>query len=160
MARAQAADLVLWLVDAMVLDAPAPQVPLRPDRVLVVVTKFDLLDSKVLQPLPDGAVAVSALTGFGLDRLTRRLAGFAQARIGSDEAPALTQARHRAAPAALPGGAGVVPGLADGGIRAARRGPAAGGAGAGADHRGGGRGGGAGGDFRAVLYWEVGRVGC
>ena len=94
--RAQAADLVLWLVDAMVLDAPGPQVPLRPDRVLVVVTKFDLLDSKVLQPLPDGAVAVSALTGFGLDRLTRRLAGFAKARIGSDEAPALTQARHRA----------------------------------------------------------------
>ena len=87
---------MLWLVDAMVLDAPGPQVPLRPDRVLVVVTKFDLLDSKVLQPLPEGAVAVSALTGFGLDRLTRRLAGFAQARIGSDEAPALTQARHRA----------------------------------------------------------------
>jgi tRNA modification GTPase len=96
LSRAQAADLVLWLVDAMGLDAPGPQVPLRPDRVLVVVTKFDLLDSKVLQPLPDGAIAVSALTGFGLDRLTRRLAGFAQARIGSDEAPALTQARHRA----------------------------------------------------------------
>jgi tRNA modification GTPase len=96
LSRAQGADLVLWLVDAMGLDAPGPQVPLRPDRVLAVVTKFDLLDSKVLQPLPDGAVAVSALTGFGLDRLTRRLAGFAKARIGSDEAPALTQARHRA----------------------------------------------------------------
>jgi tRNA modification GTPase len=96
LSRAQGADLVLWLVDAMRLDAPGPQMPLRPDRVLVVVTKFDLLDNKILQPLPDGAVAVSALTGFGLDRLTRRLAGFAQARIGSDEAPALTQARHRA----------------------------------------------------------------
>jgi len=96
LARAQAADLVLWLVDAMVLDAPGPQVLLRPDRVLVVVTKFDLLDSKVLQPLPEGAVAVSAITGFGLDRLTRRLAGFAHARIGNEEAPALTQARHRA----------------------------------------------------------------
>src|SRR5688572_16981171 len=36
LARAQAADLVLWLVDAMVLDAPGPQVLLRPDRVLVV----------------------------------------------------------------------------------------------------------------------------
>jgi tRNA modification GTPase len=93
--RAQAADLVLWLVDAMALDAPAPQVTLRPDRLLVVVTKYDLLDSKVLQPLPDGAVAVSALTGVGLDRLTRRLTAFAQARMGGDEAPALTQARHR-----------------------------------------------------------------
>ena len=95
LARAQAAELVLWLVDAMALDAPAPQVTLRPDRLLVVVTKYDLLDSKVLQPLPDGAVAVSALTGFGLDRLTRRLTAFAQARMGGDEAPALTQARHR-----------------------------------------------------------------
>lgn len=95
MGRAQAADLVLWMVDAMGLDAPGPTVPLRPDRVLVVVNKFDLLDAKVLQPLPEGAIAVSALTGFGLDRLTRRLAGFAQARIGSEETPALTQARHR-----------------------------------------------------------------
>jgi tRNA modification GTPase len=95
LARAQAADLVLWLVDALALDAPAPQVVLRPDRLLVVVTKYDLLDSKVLQPLPDGAIAISALTGFGMDRLTRRLAAFAQARIGDEEGPALTQARHR-----------------------------------------------------------------
>jgi tRNA modification GTPase len=95
LARAQAADLVLWLVDAMALDAPPPQVTLRPDRLLVVVTKYDLLDSKVLQPLPEGAIAVSALTGFGLDRLTRRLAGFAQARMGGEEVPTLTQARHR-----------------------------------------------------------------
>jgi tRNA modification GTPase len=95
LARAQAADLVLWLVDAKALDAPAPQVTLRPDRLLVVVTKYDLLDSNVLQPLPDGAVAVSALTGFGLDRLTRRLTAFAQARMGGEETPALSQARHR-----------------------------------------------------------------
>jgi len=94
--RAKSADLVLWLVDATALDAPAPaELPVRADKLLVVVNKFDLLDSKVLQPLPEGAIAVSALTGFGLDRLTRRLAGFAQARIGADEAPALTQARHR-----------------------------------------------------------------
>jgi tRNA modification GTPase len=49
----------------------------------------------VLQPLPEGAIAISALTGFGLDRLTLRLAAFARARIGTDEAPVLTQARHR-----------------------------------------------------------------
>ena len=162
--RAQAADLVLWLVDAMALDAPAPQVTLRPDRLLVVVTKYDLLDSKVLQPLPEGAIAVSALTGFGLDRLTRRLAGFAQARMGRRRGPGADPGAAPPAAAALPGGAGVVPGLADGGVRAAGRGPAPGGPGAGADHGGGGSGGGAGGDFRAVLYWEVvaagRRVGC
>jgi tRNA modification GTPase len=95
LARTQSADLVLWLVDAMALDAPPPQVSLRPDRLLVVVTKFDLLDTKVRQPLPEGAVAVSALTGAGLDRLTRRIAAHARARIGTDEGPALTQARHR-----------------------------------------------------------------
>ena len=54
-----------------------------PRRMLVVVNKFDLLDSKIMQPLPEGAIAVSALTGFGLDRLTLRLAGFARARIGT-----------------------------------------------------------------------------
>jgi tRNA modification GTPase len=69
----------------------------RTERLLVVVNKFDLLDGKVLQPLPAGAIAISALTGFGLDRLTLRLAGFARARIGPDTGatPVLTQARHR-----------------------------------------------------------------
>jgi tRNA modification GTPase len=98
--RARDADLVLWMVDATNLDAPAPapaQLDVRAERLLVVVNKFDLLDTKVMQPLPDGAIAVSALTGFGLDRLTLRLAGFARARIGTEaeETPVLTQARHR-----------------------------------------------------------------
>jgi tRNA modification GTPase len=96
--RARDADLVLWMVDATNLDAPAPaQLEVRAERILVVVNKFDLLDSKIMQPLPDGALAVSALTGFGLDRLTLRLAGFARARIGTEaeETPVLTQARHR-----------------------------------------------------------------
>jgi len=95
--RARDADLVLWMVDATDLDAPVPaQLDVRAERMLVVVNKFDLLDSQVMLPMPAGAIAVSALTGFGLDRLTLRLAGFARARIGTgDEAPALTQARHR-----------------------------------------------------------------
>ncbi len=95
-ARARDADLVLWLVDATDLDQPVPaDLDVRGERMLVVVNKFDLLDTNVLQPLPDGAVAISARTGFGLDRLTLRLAAYARARIGSDETPALTQARHR-----------------------------------------------------------------
>ena len=96
--RARDADLVLWMVDATNLDAPAPAaLDVRADKMLVVVNKFDLLDSKILRPLPEGAIAVSALTGFGLDRLTLRLANFARARIGPEveEAPVLTQARHR-----------------------------------------------------------------
>jgi tRNA modification GTPase len=96
--RARDADLVLWMVDATNLDAPVPAaLDVRAEKMLVVVNKFDLLDNKVLQPLPEGAIAVSAVTGFGLDRLTLRLAGFARARIGPgpEEAPVLTQARHR-----------------------------------------------------------------
>ena len=41
----------------------------------MVVNKFDLLDNKIMQPLPEGAIAVSALTGFGLDRLTPAYGG-------------------------------------------------------------------------------------
>lgn len=94
--RARDADLVLWLVDASNLDAPVPaQLDVKADRMLVVVNKFDLLDTNVLQPLPEGAIAISALTGFGLDRLALRLTGFARARVGTEETPVLTQARHR-----------------------------------------------------------------
>jgi tRNA modification GTPase len=86
------------MVDATNLDAPVPAaLDVRAEKMLVVVNKFDLLDSKILRPLPEDAIAVSALTGFGLDRLTLRLAAFARARIGPEveEAPVLTQARHR-----------------------------------------------------------------
>lgn len=95
--RARGADLVLWVVDAT--DAETTRVPLPPDlqpeRTLVVVNKYDLLDPRVLQPLPDGALAVSALTGFGLDRLMRRLTAIVGARVGDLDVPVLTQARHR-----------------------------------------------------------------
>ena len=127
LARAQAADLVLWLVD--VDGAAAPAVPAdvaaRPTARWWWSTRWTCWTAACCSRCPDGAIGVSALTGDGLDRLTRRLAAFARARIGDDEAPALTQARHRQQLRALPGGARVVPGLADGGVRAARRGPAA-----------------------------------
>jgi tRNA modification GTPase len=94
--RARAADLVLWLVDPTV---PEPAMPadlgVRPDRLLIIATKADLLDPRILQPLPPGAISVSSVTGFGLDRLVRRLADIAGARMGGSEQPALTQARHR-----------------------------------------------------------------
>jgi len=94
--RARAADLVLWLTDPTAPETTsAPRLAVAPDRVLVVANKYDLLDTKVLQPLAEGAIAVSAVTGFGMDRLVRRLAAIARARVGDTEAAALTQARHR-----------------------------------------------------------------
>jgi tRNA modification GTPase len=96
--RARSADLVVWLVDAANPQAGIPaELSGQADRVLVAANKMDLLDPTVLQVLPGGAIGISALTGFGIDVLTRRLAALARARIGDSEAPALTQARHRQA---------------------------------------------------------------
>ncbi len=63
-------------------------------RTLLVLSKADLVGADRL-PAARDAVAVSALTGQGIDMLTGLLADAARTRIGADEAPALTQERHR-----------------------------------------------------------------
>jgi tRNA modification GTPase len=44
---------------------------------------------------PDGALAISATTGEGIDTLESRIAGFVSGRAASVEAPVITRARHR-----------------------------------------------------------------
>jgi tRNA modification GTPase len=88
--RAERADLVVWLVDAA---AQLPEVGPSAGGRLVVVNKADLAGDGL--QVPQGAIAVSALTGQGLDELTRRLAQAARSRLGDGEGAALTQARHR-----------------------------------------------------------------
>jgi tRNA modification GTPase len=93
--RAERADLVVWLVDASeAVPARLPEVgPSAGDR-LVVISKADLAGAGL--QVPPGAIAVSAMTGQGLDELTRRLAEAARGRLGDQgEGVALTQARHR-----------------------------------------------------------------
>jgi tRNA modification GTPase len=97
--RARQADLVVWLADATAGKAALamPAASLADDNAreaLVVLSKADLVDAARLPSMP-GAIAVSARTGQGIDTLTARLAATARARIGGDEVPALTQARHR-----------------------------------------------------------------
>ena len=98
--RAEQADLVVWLVDASDADAARAPPARRQDRegrgvgTLVVLSKSDLTDA-ARQPPVTGALRVSVMTGEGIDALTGLLADAARSRIGSDEAPALTQARHR-----------------------------------------------------------------
>jgi tRNA modification GTPase len=93
--RAGQADLVVWLIDAS--NAQGGDSVGMPDvgvDKLVVLSKADLVDAGRLPPVAK-TIRVSAVTGQGIDVLTGLLADAARARIGSDEAPALTQARHR-----------------------------------------------------------------
>jgi tRNA modification GTPase len=85
-ARLGTADLTLWLV------APdAHDLPPAGAATLIVATKADL------SPSAKGAeLAVSALTGAGLDVLLRRIEEEAQAALGQGDS-VITRERHRAA---------------------------------------------------------------
>lgn len=101
-ARAETADLVLWLSEAT---GPVPP----PDfaatlEVWPIATKVDLLpETAAARP----ELRVSAATGENLDLLIGRLADFARKTTGSGESALITQARQRkaiqAAAAALRG---------------------------------------------------------
>lgn len=80
------ADLVLWLQEP---DGEAP--PPLSVPVLVVATKVDLSVS-----VPDGAVAISARTGNGLDRLLAEIERIAGTTLGSGDA-LVTRERQRLA---------------------------------------------------------------
>ena len=92
LAQAEAAQLVLWVVDATdpVLQLPG-ELPGRPGHVLRVLNKVDA------DPRLDGVDAmISTATGEGLtgrlDEISRRAA----LATGANESPLVTRARHRA----------------------------------------------------------------
>jgi len=85
--RAGSADLVVWLSPA---DAPADPPDLAVP-LLRVATKRDRIDS----PPQRCDLAISALTGAGLETLTDRLAQAARAALEGGEAALVTRARHR-----------------------------------------------------------------
>jgi tRNA modification GTPase len=91
-ARAEAADLVVWLRDATDPGGTIPEeIGGRGGRLIEAVNKVDLA------PAADwpAELALSVKTGVGLDRLIARLAEEAKAAAGSDESPAISRARHR-----------------------------------------------------------------
>jgi len=96
--RADAADLVLWLQDVTAERPPPLVVPAAP-RVLSVGTKIDLLAAA--DSLGGKAsvfdLAVSTVSGQGLDRLVEALADAARESLAAGEAPLITRARQRAA---------------------------------------------------------------
>ena len=94
-AEIRRADVILHLLDARspltVLDAQIDAVRARKSVVLQVFTKVDLLDESPV--LPEGALAISAKQGAGLDQLRERLLQLAGWNPGS-ESPWLARQRH------------------------------------------------------------------
>jgi tRNA modification GTPase len=93
LARAAAADLVLWVVEATDLSPPSAPTAVR---TLVVRSKADLVDSETQRALAAReSIVVSAKTGLGLDRLIELLGREAAELAGE---PALvTRERQRIA---------------------------------------------------------------
>ena len=91
LARAESADLVLWLTDA---NGPSPPSPPPAKRVSIIRTKADLVDSETQRRFAaDGQIVLSAHTGVGMDGLIAYLSKEAAA-VGGE--PALvTHARQR-----------------------------------------------------------------
>lgn len=88
-ARAAAADLRLRLVEAGTAVEPE-----RDPDTLLVINKIDLVRPR---ELPTGAVAVSCVTGEGLEAVVAWLRDKAQECVGSGSEAVITRARHREA---------------------------------------------------------------
>jgi tRNA modification GTPase len=102
-ARTQAADLVLWVVDASENGSETiGSAGVSEGRLWLVRNKIDLVDSATKQRFErvPGAVAlgfgVSALTGEGLAALLAGLAQWARESLSGGEPSVVTRARHRA----------------------------------------------------------------
>ncbi|MDE2029143.1 MAG: tRNA uridine-5-carboxymethylaminomethyl(34) synthesis GTPase MnmE [Alphaproteobacteria bacterium] len=90
-ARAKTADMKLLILDADAL-AATPR-DMIDGNTIVVMNKIDLAPAAA----PEDAVAVSALTGAGIETLLGKLAHEIDMRFSGSGAPPLTRARHRAA---------------------------------------------------------------
>ncbi len=91
-ARAQAADLVLWVVDASDIAMPDPPAVAN---IFVVRNKIDLATKRTLDEKPSGSFGVSSTTGKGLDALLDTLAAFVNETLGSREPALVTRERQR-----------------------------------------------------------------
>ncbi len=92
LARAETADLRLVILDAT---RPGETIDRRliDQDALVVLNKIDLAPGAAV----DGALAISVVTGEGMNTLLARLAKEVAKRAGNSGGPLVTRARHRAA---------------------------------------------------------------
>lgn len=106
-ARAEASDLVLWVVDATLKDPPTlPTVLTGPDAptVWVLSNKSDLVDGEELQDCAGGGrvgghcnvrYRISAATGASFKELVEGLAAYADQFFAGTESSIITRQRHR-----------------------------------------------------------------
>lgn len=86
------ADLVLWVEEIAGTSSPAmPESAHGGPDILRIASKSDLASA----PVPPTIIAISALTGAGLDTLLAELLERARSQIGGIEAAVITRARHR-----------------------------------------------------------------
>jgi tRNA modification GTPase len=94
LARAEDADLVLWVIDATdpVFELPSP---FAAKRAVKVLNKSDIAPQGLRDNGVENVLFVSAKTGEGLDRLIADLEAAAAALAPSSAAALLTRTRHR-----------------------------------------------------------------
>lgn len=95
-ARAEDADLILWLVDAT---APQWEVPAElknaGGELVMVLNKIDLARPGSPDNIEMQVIELSAENGEEIERLTLAIQSLAADGMGESEAPALTRTRHR-----------------------------------------------------------------
>ena len=91
-ARAEEADLVLWLTDANETKDEAEIQGLDPEKIIPIMNKADQV-----QALSDGNLWISAKTGQGLDALLKKIGKYVEDKLSMREEPSLTRLRHRKA---------------------------------------------------------------
>ena len=91
-ARAEEADLVLWLTDANETKDEMETQGLDPEKIIPIMNKADQVSVQ-----NDGNFWISAKTGQGLDVLLEKIGKYVEDKLSMREEPSLTRLRHRKA---------------------------------------------------------------
>lgn len=91
-ARAEEADLVLWLSDALKGKNNTETEKIDSEKIFRIMNKADQT-----KPQDDGNIWISAKTGQGIDVLLDRIGRFVEEKMALREEPSLTRLRHRKA---------------------------------------------------------------
>ncbi|MBO4521262.1 MAG: tRNA uridine-5-carboxymethylaminomethyl(34) synthesis GTPase MnmE [Alphaproteobacteria bacterium] len=91
-ARAEEADLVLWLTDANETKDETEIKGLDPEKIISIMNKADQVSAQ-----NDGNFWISAKTGQGLDALLTKIGKYVEEKLSMREEPSLTRLRHRKA---------------------------------------------------------------